>query len=78
MAMWWIENNNGWFYIVGKCVMLCEYVLHIFHENTYNDIHDGKRKFMNYFLVSTKVFISIIVVYYKVQLYLDLHYTKFN
>ncbi len=58
--------------------MLCEYVLHIFHENTYNDIHDGKRKFMNYFLVSTKVFISIIVVYYKVQLYLDLHYTKFN
>jgi hypothetical protein len=33
-----IENDNGWFYTSGKYVVLCEYVLHIFHENTYNDI----------------------------------------
>jgi hypothetical protein len=34
----WIENDSGWFYTSGKYVMLCEYVLHILHENTYNDI----------------------------------------
>jgi hypothetical protein len=59
MAMWWIENDNGWIYNVGQCVVLCEYVLHIFHEDTYNDIHDGKKKSMNYFLVSTIVLRSI-------------------
>jgi hypothetical protein len=36
-----------------------EFVLHIFHEDTQNDIHDGKRKSRNYFLVSARMLKSI-------------------
>jgi len=39
--------------------VLCEYVLHIFCENTQNDIHDGKKKSMNICLVSTRMLTSI-------------------
>ncbi len=39
--------------------MLCEYVLHVFCEDTENDINNEKRKSKNYFLVSTRVFKSI-------------------
>jgi hypothetical protein len=55
----WIENDNGWFYASGKCVVLCEYVLHICHEYTKNDIHNGKKKSRRCFLVSTRVFKNI-------------------
>jgi hypothetical protein len=34
MAMCWIENDDGWFYTSGKCVVLCEYVLLIICEDT--------------------------------------------
>jgi hypothetical protein len=39
--------------------VLCEYVLHVFCEDTENDINNEKRKSKNYFLVSTRVFKSI-------------------
>jgi len=39
--------------------VLCEFVLHIFHEDTWSDIHDGKRKSKNYFIVSIRVLKSI-------------------
>jgi len=54
-----LRTINGWFYSSGKCVVLCEYVLHIFCEDTLNDIHDGERKSMNYFFVSIEVLTSI-------------------
>jgi hypothetical protein len=34
MNMQWIKNDNAWFLTNARCVKLCKYVLHIFHEDT--------------------------------------------